>query len=316
MLQQTQVSTVIPYYQRFLSRFPTVQALARAPAAEVFAQWRGLGYYARARALHRAASRIVESGGSLPRSAEALRALPGFGRYTAGAVASIAFGERTPIVDGNVARVLARWRAVEGDIRSNAVRDQLWDIADGLVPEKRPGDFNQALMELGALVCTPRAPACLLCPVTASCQARRRGLQDRIPNKIAVRARHRLVLSVALVRRGSCILVARRAEKGLFGGLWELPSEPDDGRGVAALEQAVRSHVGLRLRVGPLLAEVHRTLTHRDLELRVYRCRKMGGRLAPTGNYVQAAFKSLSELGSLGMATAMASAIAEATRRR
>ncbi len=313
MLQQTQVATVIPYYERFLARFPTVAALARARLSDVLGSWRGLGYYARARALHRAAAEIARRG-AMPRTAEALRELPGFGRYTAGAVASIAFGERAPVLDGNVARVLARYAAIEDDIRAPNVRERLWALADRLVPADRPGDFNQALMELGALICTPRGPTCLLCPVSATCEARKRGLVDRIPAPRKVRARIALSLASALVRRGERVLLARRAERGLFGGLWELPTATEDGAS-PSLARTLKADLGVGVIVGPLIAEIERTLTHRDLRVRVYACEAAGGRLRPRGTYIEAAFKRRDELESLGMATAMSAALSAALDR-
>jgi len=182
MLQQTQVSVVLPYWRTFLARFPDVAALARSDLDEVLAAWRGLGYYARARNLHRAAQAVVERhAGRLPDDVEALRALPGFGRYTVGAVASIAFGRSVPLVDGNVARVLARLFGVEGSA-GDAVREkQLWALAETLVEGERPGDWNQALMELGATVCRPEQPTCLLCPLRSCCVALASGRVGGIP---------------------------------------------------------------------------------------------------------------------------------------
>src|SRR2546421_11569140 len=186
MLQQTQVATVIPYYQRFVSRFPDVQALARASEDEVLALWSGLGYYARGRNLHRAARRIAERGG-LPRSAAALRELPGFGPYTAAAVASLAFGEQVPLVDGNVARVLARVLRLRGD--AGEARERAWRIAPGLLPRGRAGEFNEALMELGATVCTPRTPRCGECPLSLGCGPHRQGEPEALPGRTRAKPR-------------------------------------------------------------------------------------------------------------------------------
>ncbi|HEY1908255.1 MAG TPA: A/G-specific adenine glycosylase, partial [Myxococcaceae bacterium] len=172
MLQQTQVSVVLPYWTAFLARFPDLDSLARASLDDVLAAWRGLGYYARARNLHRAAVAVVERhAGGLPDDVDALRALPGFGRYTVGAVASIAFGKEVPLVDGNVARVLARLAGLEGPTGDAGREKQLWALAEALVQGERPGDWNQALMELGATVCRQEQPTCLLCPVRAHCGA-------------------------------------------------------------------------------------------------------------------------------------------------
>ena len=170
MLQQTQVATVIPYYHRFLEQFPTPAALADADEQQVLRLWQGLGYYSRARNLRRAAQRIVaEHGGKVPDRLDKLLMLPGIGRYTAGAIASIAFGKRAPILDGNVQRVLCRLDAIKGDPRERMVNQTLWKRAEEILPQKRVGDFNSALMELGATVCIPRGPRCLTCPVADHC---------------------------------------------------------------------------------------------------------------------------------------------------
>lgn len=262
MLQQTQVSTVIPYYARFLKRFPTVKALAKAPLTDVLGQWKGLGYYSRARNLHQAAQHIVEQhGGKLPSTAEALRELPGFGRYTSGAVASIAFGEEAPIVDGNVARVFSRLHAIEAPPGDKAREARLWDEAGKLVKGPRPGSLNEALMELGATVCLPKAPLCLLCPVSTGCQALRQGRVDELPRPKVRAARKRLELAVAVCRNRGKLLLARRPDKGLFGGLWELPTA-DSTEALAKLFPPSR--------LGEHLGTIERTLTHRDLVLQLY----------------------------------------------
>ncbi|MCS7300931.1 MAG: A/G-specific adenine glycosylase, partial [Fimbriimonadales bacterium] len=175
MLQQTQTATVIPYFERFIARFPDVQALADAPLEEVLRYWEGLGYYARARNLHKAARMIVQNGGRLPATADRLRELPGIGAYTAGAIASIAFGQPTPVVDGNVIRVLARLLWLKGDLKAAPAQKQLWRISEQLIDPQRPGDFNQAIMELGSTVCTPTQPRCSECPVSHLCAAYQRG---------------------------------------------------------------------------------------------------------------------------------------------
>jgi A/G-specific adenine glycosylase len=225
MLQQTRVDTVIPYFERFLSRFPTVLHLAEAPLDDVLGLWSGLGYYRRARSLHLAAREVAEKhGGAFPGSAEALRSLPGVGAYTAGAIASIAFSREEPLVDGNVARVLSRIFAVEAPLGTRESETKLWDLARGLVRGPRPGDLNQALMELGATVCTPERPSCDGCPVERACRAREQGRVGDLPVPKAKKAPVAKAL-VALVARSDDgrILLAKRAEKGLFGGLWEPP---------------------------------------------------------------------------------------------
>ena len=224
MLQQTQVATVIPYFERFVSLFPTVHSLAEASEDEVLACWAGLGYYSRARRLREAARRVVDVyDGAIPDTVEELTTLPGVGRYTAGAVASIAFHKPEPIVDANVARVLARVFAVEGDPRSGSASRALWSHAAALLPTARPHDFNAGLMELGALVCAPAAPDCAACPVAARCLALARGETARFP-ELAPRRQTVSVEDVAvLVRRDGDIVLTRRPDGGQWAGLWELP---------------------------------------------------------------------------------------------
>jgi A/G-specific adenine glycosylase len=272
------VSVVLPYWTAFLARFPDVAALARASLDEVLAAWRGLGYYARARNLHRAAQAILERhDGRLPDDVEALRALPGFGRYTVGAVASIAFGRAVPLVDGNVARVLARLFGVEGATGDAAREKHLWALAEALVEGERPGDWNQALMELGATVCRPEQPTCLLCPLRARCAALASGRVADIPAPKVASARRPLHLAVAAARRKDEVLLVRRDGTGLFGGLWELPG----------VECAPGSELdALRTRWPEItarpLGRVERTLTHRALTIEIFSVERLppldGGR--------------------------------------
>ena len=230
MLQQTTVAAVIPYYRRFLKSFPTVGALARAGEPRVLAAWSGLGYYRRARALHQAARLIVERhGGHFPRRPEEALALPGVGRYTAGAVLSIAYGLKEPVLDGNVTRVLSRLRLLRDDPRGGAAQKRLWGMARSLVEASRsPGDLNQALMELGAIVCTPASPSCLVCPLAPGCLARDAGEQETIPPPRRGRRPETQRLKVAVVRRAGRLLMRRRGRTGLMDGLWELPELDGD----------------------------------------------------------------------------------------
>lgn len=315
MLQQTRVETVIPYYQRFLADLPTVQALAEAPEAEVLALWSGLGYYRRARMLHTAARRVVrEHGARLPADAETLRELEGVGRYTAGAVASIAFGQRAALVDGNVARVIARLFAIEDDVRSSAGQARVWEIAERLVAETEadPGDWNQALMELGATLCTPGNPSCRECPLAGGCEARARGLQAVLPRARVKRPPaqvHRVMLVVA---SRETILLARRKPDALFGGLWEPP-----GLDAANEDDAPRALTDLarRLGVDPRSVEaagvVEHVLTHRRMRVVVARAeapervrargRDSGGRgaiEAPSADYDQIELVPWARLGA------------------
>ena len=250
MLQQTRVETVIPYWQRWMASFPTVQALAAAPLDEVLRHWAGLGYYSRARNLHRAAQQIGV--GAIPDTVEGLLELPGVGRYTAGAIASIAFGREAPLVDGNVERVFARLFLIED-------RTAAWKKAEALAPT---GDFNQALMELGATICTPRNPTCLVCPVTKVCEARALGIQEQVPARRAAKQVPIIDAAVLVLRRRGQLLLCRRPASGLWGGLWEFPTG-DDARHAAR-------RVGLRVRARRI-GLVEHTLTHRHMRFHVYR---------------------------------------------
>ena len=224
MLQQTQVVTVIPYFERFTALFPSFEALAAAPEEQVLRAWSGLGYYRRARMLKRAAEAIVrQHQGSLPADPVALAALPGFGEYTVGAVGSIALGMRLPLVDGNVRRVIGRLFALKEDLTRAAGKRRLWQICETLVDPTRPGDFNQSLMELGATLCIPREPLCLACPAFALCEGRASGFPEAFPAQIK-RPALKLVreVAVAVIRAGK-LLVLQRGEGSSFAGMWELP---------------------------------------------------------------------------------------------
>ncbi len=266
MLQQTQVATVLPYFARFIAAFPTVGSLARASEQRVLRLWQGLGYYRRARLLHAAARAIVrEHGGAIPASLDALLQLPGVGRYTAGAVASIAFGVRAPLVDGNVARVLSRWFCVKGDDAA----ERLWRIADEMVPARSPGDFNQALMELGAMVCTPRAPRCEACPVQRWCRAFEAGRVDEYPSA-KNRKRPRVVRQdVVAVRCNGRWLVQQRDGEGMWAGMWQLPTrESSHGPLRAWVERTAGTIVTPLRRIG----QFNHATTHRTVRFVVWTC--------------------------------------------
>lgn len=227
MLQQTRVDTVMPYFERFMARFPTPLALAEAPEDQVLAAWSGLGYYRRARMLH-AGARVVADRSEMPRTREGLLELPGVGRYTAGAIASIAFDEPVGLVDGNVARVLSRIFVLEEDMRRAGMK-RAEQLAEELVPARAPGDWNQALMELGATICTPRSPSCDRCPVAASCRARAEGRVSELPVLgEKVKPKPQQVQSLVARTKDGRVLLARRRSAGLFGGLWEPPSLDGD----------------------------------------------------------------------------------------
>ncbi len=286
MLQQTRTETVIPYYERFLERFPDVAALADAEIDDVLGLWAGLGYYSRARNLHAAARKITAlHGGRIPDDPAALRSLPGVGRYTAGAVASIAFDRPEPIVDGNVTRVLTRLHGIEEDVGRPPVVRRLWEEAAALAQGADPGALNQALMELGATLCVPRAPRCPACPLESLCVSHRQGDPERLPVK-SRRVRRRTLEVVAgwLLRRGKALAVRRPAE-GLLGGLWELPGGdllPDEAP-ETGLHRTLRERVALTVESAVPLGVVAHAFTHLDLRLHVFRCGPPSGRVSLRG---------------------------------
>lgn len=272
MLQQTQVATVIPYFNRFMARFPTAELLARADEQEVLRLWQGLGYYSRARNLQAAARKIVsDHGGQIPASLEEISALPGVGRYTAGAVASIAFEISAPIVDGNVARVLCRLEQIERDPRQPEIQKTLWQRAQAMLPDRRIGDFNSALMELGATVCVPGSPRCLLCPVRDFCKAAASGAQEQIPPP-------RKTSPTPLVRRwtlclgqGDRWLLERREARGRWAGMWQFLTWPAGGKAAAA--EAFSQLLGAPIVGLTRLGEIRHALTHRKYEFEIFRAR-------------------------------------------
>ncbi|MGI9245149.1 MAG: A/G-specific adenine glycosylase [Steroidobacteraceae bacterium] len=238
MLQQTQVGTVIGYYERFMQRFPDVRRLAAASLDEVLHLWSGLGYYARARNLHRAAQAIVQQhGGDFPLALEEVLALPGIGRSTAGAILALSRGERHPILDGNVKRVLARYFAVTGFPGESAVERQLWQLADRCTPAARVDEYTQGIMDLGATLCTRSNPACLLCPVAAGCAARAASEQHLYPTPRPRKTRPQRDAWLVVARRGSAVLLERRPPSGIWGGLWAVPEFPTRAHAVQWCEE-------------------------------------------------------------------------------
>jgi A/G-specific adenine glycosylase len=272
MLQQTTVKTVLPYYEAFLARFPTVAALAAAREEEVLAAWSGLGYYHRARSLHRAARHLAEThGGRFPRALDAALAVPGIGLYTASAILSIAYGKALPVVDGNVRRVLARLLALRGpEYRRDG---PFYNRAEELLDRERPGDWNQALMELGATVCVPRKPACPACPLRRQCLARAQGIVEELPEGRARRATVAVTVAAALVERDGRVLLVRRPEGPLLGRIWELPQTSLESRGLPDLERELLERHGLRIVPGPLVVRARHAITFRRITLEGYRSR-------------------------------------------
>lgn len=272
MLQQTRVDVATPYFLRWMERFPTVRALAAADLEDVLRLWAGLGYYSRARNLHAAAKAAAADAAGLPIDAAGWRDLPGVGDYTAGAVASIALGERVPAVDGNVIRVLARLHAWPGSASSPKLKAKVGAAAARLVPSGEPGDWNQALMDLGATVCTPRSPRCGACPVAAHCEARRKGAQDRIPAAKKAAAAKVERRAFAVVESGGRLLLVRNPARGLLAGLWSLPG----GLASVPLEDAVREQTGVSVRLEAKAASARHQFSHRTWEMEVRRGRAVG----------------------------------------
>lgn len=279
-LQQTRVDQGTPYILRFLEAFPTVEALAAAPLDDVLKIWEGLGYYSRARNLHKAARVVVDKWPEeWPESAEAWRCLPGIGRYTAGAIASIAFGEKTPAVDGNVMRVLARVTRLTRSIDDSKTIEDLWVLAGRLVQGKSPGAFNQAMMELGAKVCKPKNPDCEVCPVQKHCAAYEFGMQHRLPKrKPKKKVPHHEIVVAAICKNGRYLL-GQRPPKGLLGGLWEFPGGKVEAGETheRALRREIREELGIGVRIGGLVASVNHAYSHFKVTLNVYKCAHTSG---------------------------------------
>jgi A/G-specific adenine glycosylase len=272
MLQQTVVATVEPYFARFLARFPDLAALAAATDDDVTSLWSGLGYYARARNLRRAAAAIVaEHGGAIPASETALRALPGIGPYTAAAVAAITFDARAFALDGNTMRVLARLTGDRRPVDAPATRAALHARGLAEVPRRRAGDFNQAMMELGALVCTPRSPRCDVCPLAATCRARVEGQAESLPRKRPRAARPVVRVVCACITDGTRVLVVKR-RAGLLAGTWALPEAADRGvRRRPAVARALAEASGVRVAGVAYRGAVRHVFTHRDVTAELFR---------------------------------------------
>ena len=284
MLQQTRVETVIPYFERWMTHFPGLADLAAASQQDVLIVWEGLGYYSRARNLHRGAQFVLDKyNGELPRNVSQLRELPGVGRYTAAAIASIAFGLDEPTLDGNIRRVLARLFDVTEDARSPQGEHRLWELAASHLPAGRAGDYNQAWMDLGASICTPRAPACPGCPLMDLCQAYRLGVREQRPVLAPKPATPHYHVTAAILTRDDRCLIARRPAKGLLGGLWEFPGgKQQDGEDLpACLQREIMEELGVKIQVEAPFGVYKHAFTHFRITLHAFCCTIQAGEPQP-----------------------------------
>lgn len=297
MAQQTRLDTMLPYYRRWMQQFPSVQVLAAAREEQVLNAWEGLGYYSRARNLHRAARQLVaEAGGSMPRSAAGLRNLPGIGAYTAGAIASLAFGEDVPAVDGNAVRVLSRLFDVDTPVHTAAGQQRLWALAAEHLPAGRAAEYNQALMDLGATLCSPR-PKCTECPLQPQCLAFARGTQLLRPVKRRggqLPMRH---YAAGVLWHAGRVLVLQRPPRGLLAGMWEFPNvELQAGAAKPQLVRGLRSQLGARVKPGRGLGEFGHTYSHFQAHLRVYDCGVLSAAIAPARPHKWLTLRGLARL--------------------
>jgi A/G-specific adenine glycosylase len=313
MLVQTTVTAVIPYFERFLGRFPDVGSLAAADESDVLKSWEGLGYYRRARQLHAAARMIVdEYGGAIPADPAAVRALPGVGRYIAGAILSFAFDLPEPIVEANSQRVLARLLAIKENLKTASTQERIWQAAARLVPNLGAGTFNQALMELGALVCTPREPGCLICPLSTLCAARRLGLQDVLPVMTPKPPPLAVTEACAIVVREGSVLIVQRGRGGLWEQFWEFPTvhlEGVDpaGRSFGApvdLADGVRRLTGIAIEPGPPVKVLTYSVTNHRVKLSAHPAKARTGILEPGPGLVDARWVEPAELSEYTFSSA------------
>ncbi len=281
MLQQTQVETVKPYFARFLLAFPTVHDLAAAPLDAVLKLWEGLGYYSRARNLHQAAQQVSQThSGRFPETVEGLLLLPGIGRYTAGAISSIAFGRAVPLLDGNVIRVFARLTDLDADVTGTAVKEALWKLAEEWLDYDRPGDYNQALMELGRVVCKPRSPTCDSCPVQRHCKAYANNTQAQRPVKKRKAATPHYDVAAGIIwNDAGQVLIAQRPLEGLLGGLWEFPGGKQEAGETLpeCLRRELREELAIEVEVVELFTVVKHAFTHFKITLHAFTCNHIEG---------------------------------------
>jgi len=285
MAQQTRIETMLPYFQRWMERFPTIASLAQASQHDVLNMWEGLGYYSRARNLHLAAQQVVESfGGQLPTSRQALETLPGIGRYTAGAVASIAFGQDEAIVDGNIKRVYARLFHITEPVNTSAGEREIWSLAETHLPNGHAGAYNQALMDLGATICQPRNPRCSLCPLNEDCLAYQRGMTAELPAKRQKpRSPHHTVTAAVLTNQDHQVLIAQRPPEALLGSLWEFPGgKREAGESLkTCLKREIREELQCTIQVGKKLGVFQHTYSHFKVTLHAYHCSLIKGKIVP-----------------------------------
>lgn len=284
MLQQTRVEAVIPYYERWMQRFPDVEALASAGLQDVLAAWEGLGYYGRARNLHKAARIVMQDyHGQLPKETSQLCKLPGIGRYTVAAIASIAFSSNEPALDGNIRRVLARYFNVDEDARSTIGERKLWELAAQNLPVGQASEYNQALMDLGAGLCVPKNPDCVSCPLEDGCQARALGIQEQRPVLRAKQAIPHHVVTAAVIRREDKVLITCRPPHGLLGGLWEFPGgkqqEAEDLQ--SCLQREIKEELEMEIEVGMELGVFKHAYTHFRVTLHAFQCYALQGEPHP-----------------------------------
>ena len=313
MLVQTTVKAVVPHFERFTARFPDFESLAAADVEDVVKAWEGLGYYRRARQLHAAASRIARDfGGLMPDDPGVVRDLPGVGRYMAGAILSFAFDRPQPIVEANSERVIARLLALRGDTRTGAVRERIWQAAQRMVPPREAGRFNQALIELGALVCSPRRPACLVCPLTSYCRARGAGLEQAIPEPRVKAPPLAVVEACAIVSQGGLVLVVQRGSGGLWERFWEFPTVHVEGAdpggrssiGPVDLSSGLPLLTGVQARIGSSVRTIRYSVTKHRVELRAHEGEAVSGELRPGPGLIDARWVDPRSLASLTMSSA------------
>lgn len=285
MLQQTQVKTVIPYFLKWMESFPTVEKLATASESKILKHWEGLGYYSRARNLRKSAILIKRKfNNKVPDSMENILKLPGVGRYTAGAVLSIAFDKRVPVLDGNVKRVLSRLMLLNENGQNKESETRLWNIMEDLLPSKRCGDFNQAFMELGATVCLPKNPICLECPLNRLCEANQTDQQDFFPPPKTTIKISKVQVSAAVIFKKGKVYIQKREAKGLMGGLWEFPGgKMESGETeIECLRREIKEELGINIRIGEKLLTHRHSYTRFRVTLHVFQCQIHSGALTPS----------------------------------